>query len=138
MGRERWRAQPALSSEDGVRHMPRRISAIRAQGKVAFVMLTRDRRAVIDAADVPVVSGHYWRAHKNSNGKLKVCTVIDGQVIYLHRLLCVARYGIDASRNVYHLDGDGLNNRRVNLVVPYLHAHLKEKLAKARKNWKPT
>ena len=116
--------------------MSKRISVIRPHGKIAFVLLYGGKQAVIDASDASLVQGHYWKAVKNSNGNQKVCATIDGQTVYLHRLISEAQYGIDKSRNVYHLDGNGLDNRRANLVVPYVHLHLKEKLAKARKKWK--
>ena len=118
--------------------MPKRISVIREHGNIAFIMLFGDRRAIIDARDVGLAQGHYWKAVKNSNGNQKVCATINGRTVYLHRLISEAQYGIDKSRNVYHLDGNGLDNRRSNLVVPYVHLHLKEKLAKARKKWKKT
>lgn len=116
--------------------MPKRISVIRVYGKIAFVMLFRGRRAIIDARDVPLVQGRYWKAKENSNGKLKVYATDGDGIVYLHRLISEASHGIDKSRNVYHLDGNGLDNRRSNLVIPYVHLHLKEKMTKARKKWK--
>lgn len=100
--------------------MIKRISSIRLHDKIAFVMLPKGRRAMIDVLDVPLAEGHYWSAVTNSNGKIKVCTKVDGRVVYLHRLVCERRDGIDASRNVYHQNGNGLDNRRCNLVVPVL------------------
>lgn len=85
---------------------------IRVEGDVAYVPLTRGKVAVIDAAAVPLVERHNWqavpnggtwyasRAAKQANGKP---TTIPMHSVLTGWALCD------------HWDGDGLNNKRLNL-----------------------
>lgn len=41
-------------------------------------------------------------------------TVIDGKIQYLH-LMVAERMGLDLTREIEHIDGNPLNNRRDNL-----------------------
>lgn len=79
-------------------------------GKTAFILLTKKQVAVIDAADVPLVEGRSWYAHRgrktfyaamrdSSNGR---------KMTYLHRVLC-------DGDEIDHRDEDGLNCCRLNL-----------------------
>lgn len=77
-------------------------------GGIATIPLTREKSAIIDAADVPLVSGIAWCAYYK-NGLWKAMGRIDGRYDYMHRVIMGVEGDID------HIDGDGLNNRRNNL-----------------------
>lgn len=92
----------------------RQIRPIRVEGNLAFVPLTKGYEAVIDAADVDLVSGVNWCAHVVGRTAYAVRTARKGgrnQTLYMQRIV------ISAGRNdhVDHWDGNGLNNTRANL-----------------------
>lgn len=82
------------------------------------IQLTRGMVAIIDAADLEVVSGYKWYSHWS---RRKFYAATDARfgarkcgrrIIYMHRLIM----GLPDSRvHTDHIDGDGLNNRRSNL-----------------------
>ena len=76
----------------------------------ATISLTMGVVTVVDEADLPLVSGRSWQAHRRSDGD-GWYAVSDG--VRMHRLLLNATDG----EVVDHIDGDGLNNRRANLRV---------------------
>jgi hypothetical protein len=78
-----------------------------------IVPLTKGKVAVIDDEDAAAALAHVWRAHRATTARENwyAYATIDGHKIYLHRYLMKAARGED----VDHDDGDGLNNRRVNL-----------------------
>ncbi len=85
---------------------------IKIDGSVAYVTLTRGRRAVIDTSDVPRVVSHHWSAGKY------VFTFVElpngrPTTLYMHRLITGAPKGKD----VDHINHDTLDNRRENLRV---------------------
>ena len=88
--------------------------AIRIEGDVAYIKLTKGCEAVIDVADVPLVEGRNWYA---SSSKHTVYARRDEKLgdgrarISLHRIVIGAEPGV----LVDHIDGNGLNNRRSNL-----------------------
>lgn len=95
----------------------RRTRPVRADGAVAYVPLTRGFEAVIDAADVGLVSGFNWQVEIKEKGTLRYAKrarrVVDGPgtgVIYLHTVISGVAAGMTD-----HRDGDGLNCRRSNL-----------------------
>lgn len=94
--------------------MTHKIRTIRIDGNIAFVPLTKGYEAIIDASDVPLVAMWHWcvavRPHaiyaqrsQKINGRQKT--------ISLHRSI------LSPSNNLYidHINGNGLDNRRVNL-----------------------
>jgi hypothetical protein len=90
------------------------VRSIRVDGDIAYVPLTKGYEAVIELADLSLVSGINWHAILNGNtvyaiGKINVCG--EAKAIYLHRLLISPEDGVF----VDHIDGDGLNNKRSNL-----------------------
>lgn len=68
-----------------------------------------DEWTTIDYADWPRVRGYRWSVH--GSGKYAKSHAASGY--YLHRFITRARGGT----HVHHVDGDGFNNRRVNLEV---------------------
>jgi hypothetical protein len=91
--------------------MPRKIRPIRIEGNIAYVPLTKGYEAIIDAADVHLVSGSNWFAQeyprsvyaKRSRKKRGVV-----QCIFLHRVLMGDPEGFE----IDHINGNGLDNRR--------------------------
>lgn len=96
------------------------IRPIRIEGNIAYVPLTRGYEAVIDAADVPLVSGVNWYAKVYRRGDRSVWNVYAASkerrlgkqsVRYMHRIIA----GTPPSAQTDHIDGNGINNRRSNL-----------------------
>lgn len=87
------------------------------EGDVVFVTLTRGKVAVIDAADVDLVRGGNWQAMPRHDGltfyAARTETNPTRHLVQMHRLISGALDGEEPD----HRDGDGLNNRRVNLRV---------------------
>lgn len=84
------------------------------QGDIAYVPLTKGYTAIIDAADAPLVEKHNWAAiiarntvYAQRNGKKGEHL----KSVLLHRAIMRA----PADRQVDHVNGRGLDNRRANL-----------------------
>lgn len=98
----------------------RAIRPIRVEGNIAYVPLTKGYEAIIDAADVPNVSGFNWYAHeaRKSDGSLRTIYAIRDDRsqrgtrvrVALHRVVMAT-----SAQDVDHIDGNGLNNRQGNL-----------------------
>lgn len=94
---------------------------IRVVGELAYVQLTMGYEAVIDAADIQLVEGFNWRAlvdrRKDKSVRnvyaFRVHTVSRGvkKTVYMHRVIAGTPDGMDTD----HIDGNGLNNIRLNL-----------------------
>jgi hypothetical protein len=84
-------------------------------GEVGKIPLTKGLFAIIDIADIPLVSGRNWFASKRTEGSIYVATAryAGNPQIHLHRFLT----GTPIEFCVDHKDGDPLNNRRGNLRV---------------------
>jgi hypothetical protein len=79
-------------------------------GKTYLVYLTKGRVCVVDTEDILLILEHNWRATRSG----KQWYAITGQHgLSMHRLIM----GDPADLLVHHLDGDGLNNRRANLIL---------------------
>lgn len=79
-----------------------------------LIHLTNDARTtIVDDADVSVVGAHQWMCFEGTPGYPYVATYIGGRMTFLHRLLTGAPRGLV----VDHVNGDGLDNRRLNLRV---------------------
>lgn len=97
------------------------IRPIRIEGNIAYVPLTQGYEAVIDAADVPLVAEFNWCAltsRYRKSGEIRTVYAVrntreDGKLrmIYLHRVIVGPAADLEAD----HRDGNGLNNRRLNL-----------------------
>jgi hypothetical protein len=128
--------------------MPRQIRPIRICGDVAHVPLTQGYTAIIDAVDVPLVSGQNWAAFVQPRAVYvfrKDYSGTKARTVYLHRFLMNDPCGL----LVDHEDSDGLNNRRGNLRVATKMQNMRNRrihrnnksgfkgvfLVKARGNW---
>lgn len=88
--------------------------AIRINGDLAYVPLTRGYETVIDATDIHLVDGCNWCAAVIGNTVYAVRTVRIGEKrrnVSMHRTIMGHPEGLE----IDHVDGDGLNNRRDNL-----------------------
>lgn len=80
------------------------------------IPLTQGKFTVIDAADLGKVDDLKWYAHTPDGGKLFYAVsqrsrTEGGKAIRMHRLILNAPPGSE----VDHINGDGLDNRRINL-----------------------
>lgn len=86
------------------------IRPIRVEGNIAYVPLTRGYEAVIDADDAPLIGQWNWQAKVCRNKAKNVMGVYatrwDSRG--MHQMLLKASI-------VDHVDGNGLNNQRINL-----------------------
>jgi len=97
------------------------IRPIRVEGNIAFVPLTQGYEAVIDALDVPRVSGCNWAAlvARRSDGRLRSVYAIRSlprvngkqSIQWMHRVIAGTADGFETD----HKDSNGLNNARANL-----------------------
>lgn len=94
------------------RYQPKGKRKIEIVGEVAYVPLTRGFVATIDAADVRLIEGRNWQARvrQREEGEPYVSAECDSKTLQ------AAILGEREAHRVTHLDGDGLNNRRSNLV----------------------
>ena len=83
---------------------------------MATVELTQGKVAIVDEADLPLVTGHSWCAscYTLKSGEVRWWAVarINRKMTQMHRVLLGLKPG---DPNVDHIDRDGLNNRRENL-----------------------
>jgi hypothetical protein len=80
------------------------------------IPLSRGYVAVLDDEDAALVARHRWFAAVRTNTVYAVANVTTNgkrSSLLLHRLVTSA----PAGKDVDHIDGDGLNNRRANLRV---------------------
>lgn len=75
-----------------------------------IIELTKGKQAIIDDCDAHLVSGRKWQAHQRRDGM--GWYAVSGGGIRMHRLLLGVT---DKAVIVDHVDGDGLNNRRLNI-----------------------
>ena len=76
-----------------------------------LIDLGKGRQTVIDAADYPRVANFSWHQASTGYARSQVRGSRRKQCVYLHRLIMDAPVGME----VDHIDGDPLNNHRVNL-----------------------
>ena len=74
------------------------------------IPLTQGQVALVDIEDAERVIAHTWSAN-NQYGRYYAVSQIDGIYVYLHRLILNA----PSMMEVDHIDGNGLDNRKVNL-----------------------
>lgn len=81
-------------------------------GNLAWVKLSQDRWAIIDAQDISLVSGQSWHAQRGRYTFYAKTNIPGGGMASLHRVLLGLRGRFPF---VDHRDGNGLNNTRGNL-----------------------
>lgn len=69
--------------------------------------------ALVDYADRDLVAGLSWRALRGHNGKIYAAAKGGRTTAYMHRLII----GTPKGKETDHINGDGLDNRRVNLRI---------------------
>jgi hypothetical protein len=77
---------------------------------IVSIPLTQGKTAIIDAADADLVASYKWRAVRNKK-QWYACTSVRRKIVYMHRLIL----GTPKGALTDHKNGDGLDNRRVNL-----------------------
>ena len=91
---------------------PRQPTVSKSAGKTKPIPLGNGLFATVDAADYPELSKYRWyAAHRGST--IYAIRHEGGKEMYMHRAIMQPGRG----QIVHHSDGDGLNNRRDNLVV---------------------
>jgi len=76
-----------------------------------FIPLTNEKVAIVDADDLPLVSGRRWWAHRSKSGKWYVIS----RHFSMARLILGLKHG--DGKIADHIDGDPLNNTKVNLRI---------------------
>lgn len=79
-----------------------------------LLQITQGFSSLVDDADLLLLAGHGWCAHKTKNKVYAKANIkIDGvwRRVFMHRFITQAKIG----EFVDHRDGDGLNNTRQNL-----------------------
>lgn len=82
-------------------------------GDIACISLRSGGFAVVDVADLPLVSGFVWHHHRGAHTTYAASKQPDGRLL-MHRVILGLT---DASIPVDHRDLNGLNNRRSNLRI---------------------
>lgn len=101
---------------------------IRIEGDLAYVPLTQGKTAVIDAADVPLVEGRNW--FFMAVGYAATWVREKGEKprqVYMHRVIADTPCELQTD----HIDGNGLNNRRMNLRHATKSENMRNKCARA-------
>lgn len=67
--------------------------------------------ALVDAADYTRLACYNWRLLRGHKGKLYAHAKFGGASLYMHRMVAGTQPGYETD----HINGDGLDNRRINL-----------------------
>lgn len=96
------------------RKNPGRSPIIRIEGDLAFVSLSKGYEAIVDVADVALVSDRCWHALvRKRTVYARATTSVDGRKCSasMHQVILPVQSGMV----VDHINGNGLDNRRINL-----------------------
>jgi len=79
------------------------------------IQLTKGYVTIVDDDDYEWLTDHSWYAHDSNSRYCYAKSRIKGKLIRMHRLILL-RYGLlENSKQVDHIDHDGLNNQKANL-----------------------
>ena len=104
----KWWRRPRMKRPNA----PRPPTVWKSDGKTKRIPLGNGLFATVDAADYPELSKYRWYATRRGSSIYAVRHEA-GKETYMHRAIMKPRPG----QIVHHRDGDGLNNRRDNLLV---------------------
>ena len=93
----------------------RKRNKIEIEGEVAWVHLPDGDVAVVDAADVPLIENYRWVGRCGSFSYVRSSERSDSKPVYLHRLVMGVQD--DPSKQVDHIHGDVLDNRKSQLQI---------------------
>lgn len=97
------------------------------------IALTQGKVALIDNADYRLVKPYTWHTMRVGCGLDYAATNVDGELIYMHRLLLGLTRG--DKRRGDHKNHDGLDNRRKNLrIATYSQDQHNARIAKHNKS----
>ena len=107
-------------------------------GEVAMIGLTKGYMAIIDSDSIPVIKDYSWvsmnnhSARHNNTGSIYAYTRRGDRTILMHRLIMNA----PKRKQVDHIDGDTLDNRKKNLrlVSGSENMHNMHKMSKPSKH----
>jgi hypothetical protein len=93
-----------------------------------------EERIVVDVEDYPVVSRHRWFV-STSHGHSEALTYIPPEVRGRGRTISMQRLIMNPAKGqlVWHKNGNGLDNRRQNLVIADSRRHLAHIISRSRK-----
>lgn len=77
------------------------------------IPLTKGKKAIVDDSDYEWLMRWSWCFNSNGYAVSATFTGIKGKVVYMHRLIMEPPKGKD----IDHINGDGLDNRRSNLRI---------------------
>jgi hypothetical protein len=92
----------------------KKVQPIRIENNLAYIPLTKGYEAIIDAADVVLISGFHWHSDVRNHTVYSSRNSTDGgtlRKVYLHNAI----FGKLEDMQIDHIDGNGLNNQRSNL-----------------------
>lgn len=103
-------------------------------GGVTEIFLSGGEKAIVDTADMPLLSTFRWHCDRSKGGQTKYTItnlVVGGRKVTksMHSLLLGSGDGLEAD----HINGDGLDNRRANLRL-VTHAQNQHNLPKVLRN----
>lgn len=106
------RAVDAYSLKHGLTVSCGKCKRIVSEGKYKRCIMKNGASFLFDPDDEPLIKAHSWSLSRDH-----IRTTVDGKTVYLHQLLI----GLPSNREIDHINGDKLDNRRINLR-PATHA----------------